>query len=44
MLALDHLDNVIAIIRGSGNRGEARENLVAYFAGTSDRGQRQWPA
>jgi DNA gyrase subunit A len=32
-LALDHLDNVIAIIRGSGNRGEARENLVAYFAG-----------
>jgi DNA gyrase subunit A len=33
ILALDHLDNVIAIIRGSGNRGEARENLVAYFAG-----------
>src|SRR5437763_658683 len=32
-IALDHLDNVIAIIRGSGNRGEARENLVAYFAG-----------
>src|SRR3954447_24477650 len=32
-LALDHLDNVIVIIRGSGNRGEARENLVAYFAG-----------
>ena len=32
-LALDHLDNVIAIIRGSGNRAEARENLVAYFAG-----------
>jgi DNA gyrase subunit A len=32
-LALDHLDNVIGIIRGSGNRAEARENLVAYFAG-----------
>jgi len=32
-LALDHLDNVIAIIRGSGNRDEARENLVTYFAG-----------
>ncbi|HEY1801598.1 MAG TPA: DNA gyrase subunit A [Terriglobales bacterium] len=31
--ALDHIDNVIAIIRGSANRGEARENLVAYFAG-----------
>jgi DNA gyrase subunit A len=32
-LALDHLDNVIAIIRGSANRAEARENLVQYFAG-----------
>jgi DNA gyrase subunit A len=31
--ALDHLDNVITIIRGSANRGEARENLVLYFAG-----------
>ncbi len=31
--ALDHLDNVIVIIRGSANRTEARENLVAYFAG-----------
>jgi len=31
--ALDHLDNVIAIIRGSANRGEARENLVMYFSG-----------
>jgi DNA gyrase subunit A len=31
--ALDHLDHVIAIIRGSQNRAEARENLVAYFAG-----------
>jgi DNA gyrase subunit A len=31
--ALDHLDNVITIIRASGNRAEARENLVAYFGG-----------
>jgi len=31
--ALDHLDNVIAIIRGSANRPDARENLVAYFGG-----------
>ncbi len=31
--ALDHLDNVITIIRASANRAEARENLVAYFAG-----------
>jgi DNA gyrase subunit A len=32
-IALDHLDNVITIIRASGNRAEARENLVLYFAG-----------
>src|SRR5512146_2875921 len=31
--ALDRVDDVIAIIRGSGNRAEARENLVAYFGG-----------
>jgi DNA gyrase subunit A len=31
--ALDHLDNVIAIIRGSANRADARENLVEYFGG-----------
>ena len=31
--ALDHLDHVIVIIRGSQNRAEARENLVAYFGG-----------
>ena len=31
--ALDQLDDVIAIIRASENRGEGRENLVAYFAG-----------
>jgi DNA gyrase subunit A len=32
-IALDQLDNVIAIIRGSNNRAEARDNLVAYFGG-----------
>jgi len=32
-LALDRLDDVIAIIRGSENRGMARENLVGYFGG-----------
>ncbi|MFZ0953130.1 MAG: DNA gyrase subunit A [Candidatus Sulfotelmatobacter sp.] len=31
--ALDHLDNVITIIRASANRADARENLVAYFGG-----------
>jgi len=31
--ALDHLDNVITIIRASANRADARENLVLYFAG-----------
>src|SRR5947199_450680 len=31
--ALDHLDNVITILRGSANRADARENLVAYFGG-----------
>ncbi|MGA7559465.1 MAG: DNA gyrase subunit A [Terriglobales bacterium] len=33
LTALDHLDNVIAIIRGSANRADARESLVAYFGG-----------
>jgi len=33
LTALDHLDNVIAIIRGSANRADARENLVMYFGG-----------
>jgi DNA gyrase subunit A len=33
LTALDHLDNVIIIIRGSANRADARENLVTYFAG-----------
>jgi DNA gyrase subunit A len=31
--ALDHLDNVITIIRASANRADARDNLVAYFGG-----------
>jgi DNA gyrase subunit A len=31
--ALDHLDNVITIIRGSANRADARDHLVAYFGG-----------
>ncbi len=31
--ALDHLDNVITIIRASANRAEAKDNLVSYFAG-----------
>jgi DNA gyrase subunit A len=33
LAALDHLDNVITIIRGSANRADARENLVLYFGG-----------
>jgi DNA gyrase subunit A len=33
LTALDRLDNVIAIIRGSANRADARENLVLYFGG-----------
>jgi DNA gyrase subunit A len=33
LTALDHLDNVIVIIRGSANRADARENLVVYFGG-----------
>src|ERR1700680_1043898 len=33
LTALDHLDNVIAIIRGSTHRADARENLVMYFGG-----------
>src|ERR1700686_4391270 len=33
LAALDHLDNVITIIRASSNRADARENLVAYFGG-----------
>jgi DNA gyrase subunit A len=31
-IALDHLDNVIRIIRQSGSRAEARENLFQYFS------------
>ena len=33
LTALDHLDNVITIIRASANRADARENLIAHFGG-----------
>ena len=33
-IALDNLDTVIEIIRGSGSRAEARENLYAWGKGT----------
>ena len=32
-IALDHLDNVIRIIRGSSSRADARENLFQFFSG-----------
>jgi DNA gyrase subunit A len=32
-IALDHLDNVIKIIRQSSSRSDARENLFQYFSG-----------
>jgi len=31
-VALDHLDNLIRIIRGSANRAEAKDNLLKYFS------------
>ncbi len=31
-IALDHLDNVIRIIRGSASRADAKENLLKYFS------------
>jgi len=31
-IALDHLDDVIRIIRGSASRAEARQNLLNYFS------------
>ena len=34
-IALDHLDNVIKIIRQSGSRVDARERLFCYFSGKS---------
>src|SRR5271156_2897119 len=34
-IALDHLDNVIKIIRGSSSRADARENLFQFFSGKS---------
>ena len=33
-VALDHLDTVIRIIRGSASRAEAKENLLKYFSET----------
>jgi len=32
-IALDHLDSVIKIIRGSSSRADARENLFQFFSG-----------
>ena len=32
-IALDHLDNVIKIIRGSSSRADAREHLFQFFSG-----------
>ena len=34
-VALDRVDDVIRIIRGSQNRADARSNLVAYFTGST---------
>jgi DNA gyrase subunit A len=34
-IALDHLDNVIRVIRGSSSRVDARENLFKYFTNTA---------
>ena len=34
-IALDHLDSVIKIIRGSSSRPDARESLFQYFSGKS---------
>src|SRR3989442_14777577 len=31
-IELDHLDNVIRIIRGSASRAEAKENLLKFFS------------
>src|SRR5262249_6166247 len=31
-IALDHLDNVIRVIRGSSSRADAKENLFKYFS------------
>src|ERR1700746_2222568 len=33
-IALDHLDSVIKIIRGSSSRADARENLFRFFSGS----------
>jgi DNA gyrase subunit A len=34
-IALDHLDNVIRIVRGSSSRVDAKENLFKYFTNTA---------
>jgi DNA gyrase subunit A len=34
-IALDHLDSVIKIIRGSSSRADARQNLFQYFSGAA---------
>ncbi len=36
-IALDHLDSVIRIIRGSSSRADARQNLFNFFSGTTIR-------
>lgn len=36
-IALDHLDSVIRIIRGSSSRADARENLFQFFSGRTIR-------
>jgi len=38
-IALDHLDEVIAVIRGSGNVDAARENLIARFSLSHEQAQ-----
>ena len=43
LTALDHLDNVITIIRGSANRADARENLVLLLRRQEDRHQHHGP-
>ncbi len=39
MIALDHIDEVISIIRGSRNAGEAKEKLIERFGLSEDQAQ-----
>ncbi len=39
LIALDHIDEVISIIRGSRNAGEAKEKLIERFGLSEDRAQ-----